>query len=110
MIARKGKKNIGWGSALFPSRVKTLKRMKGLPAFLNVKNSKGGYKKTSKTTTGGNTKKKGKKKSGWGCKKPKFTWAKTTIKKKVYTKLKCKNCKATDNTLKTSGFQGIYYK
>ena len=110
MIARKGKKNIGWGSALFPSRVKTLKRMKGLPAFLNVKNSKGGYKKTSKTTTGGNTKKKGKKKSGWGCKKPKFTWAKTTIKKKVYTKLKCKNCKATDNTLKTGGFQGIYYK
>lgn len=94
-IAEKSGKTIGWNAALFPSRVKTLKRMKGLPKLLNVSQKKGGFK--------------GKKKN-MGCKKPKFQWATTTYKKKTYTKLTCKNCKAADKTLKTSGFQGIYYK
>lgn len=94
-IAEKAGKSIGWNAALFPSRVKTLKRMKKVPNLLNVSQKKGGFK--------------GKKKN-MGCKKPKFQWAKTTYKKKAYTKLKCKNCKAADKTLKTSGFQGIFYK
>jgi hypothetical protein len=68
--------------------------MKGLPSKLNAKQSKGGFK--------------GKKKN-LGCGKPAFVWAKTTVKKKTYTKLKCKNCKSADKTLTTGGFQGIYY-
>ena len=94
-IAEKSGKTIGWGSALFPSRVKTLKRMTGLPKLLKVSRKKGGFK----------TKKK-----KMGCKKPNFQWTTTKYKKKTYTKLKCKNYKSSDKTLKTSGFQGIFYK
>ena len=105
-LARKKGVSYGWNSLLFPSRVITLKRMTKtpfLPKYLNVSNKKGGYKKVS-------DKKWLKKHEAWGCSKPKFVWTKTTYKKKVYTKLKCKNCKPSDKTLKSNSFQAKFVK
>ena len=105
-IAIKGTTNIGWGSALFPIRVRTLDRMKGVPSNLDVANSKGGFKAPPPKKN-----KKGKLvQKGWGCTNPSFTWAKTTVGKKQYTKLKCRNCNANDSNLSVSSFQAMYHK
>lgn len=95
ILAERNGKIVGWGKARFPVKVMTKASMKGLPSLLNVAEKEGGYKV--------------KKKKKNGCKSPSFVWAKTTMKKKKFAKLKCSNCKHSDPGLATDGFQGYYY-
>lgn len=95
-LAEKNGKNIGWGAARFPIQVMSRKDMKNLPKLLNVKEKKGGFKTKKKKTKN-------------GCKSASFVWAKTTMKKKSFAKLKCKKGKPTDKTLSVDSFQGVYY-
>lgn len=95
-LAEKNGKNIGWGAARFPIQVMSQKSMKKLPKLLNVKEKKGGFKTKKKKTKN-------------GCKSASFVWAKTTMKKKSFAKLKCKKGKPTDKTLSLDSFQGVFY-
>lgn len=80
-----------------------------LPAVFNQSNKVGGYKKVKKVT---------KTKKGWGCKSPKFIWAKITMDvpwtgnttgRKAYTMLTCQNQVPEDDTLNVDEFEAMFH-